>query len=406
MHIFPRIRGFELLKNDSVRAISAAQLLRILGRSQAWIFVPVYLTQIRGLPYSYVGLLFFATAIISLPFSLYGGNLIDRIGRRKVGKVLPPIISALLFVLAASSFFDLSLAIVIIAFVLIEPFTSIQGILDNVIVTDSTKESSRNDAFSIVRIFGNIGFSAGPAMGGYLAYFNFALIFLVPAFLTLLEWYFYIRYIRDTRYFSQPMKGSMFHFPSGDSYFILISTLISASFLVTGQWGTTLTLFWSGVDHLTNRFIGILYAVNGLVVVFLQVPVNYIFLHLRDRTRISIGVMMYAIGFFALAFSVNPIFLILDVVVLTIGENTISPVIYGLVSKVAPEERRGEYFGAFQILSGFVTPVAPVIGTALIQYLSYNPVLVWLPILITGIVSSGLIMVLGKPPQKDLNPVA
>ncbi|HLH86596.1 MAG TPA: MFS transporter [Thermoplasmataceae archaeon] len=396
MRVFSRIRGFELLGNNAVRAISAAQLLRILGRSQAWIFVPVYLTQIRGLPYIFVGLLFFITAIISLPFSLYGGNLIDRIGRRKIGKILPPVISSLLFILAASAYFDLQLLIVVVAFLLIEPFTSVQGILDNVIITDSTIESSRNDAFSIVRIFGNIGFSAGPAIGGYLAYVNFALIFTVPAVLTLFEWYFYLRYIHDIKRITPALSGGMFKFPSNDRYFLLISTLISVSFLVTGQWGTTLTLFWSGVDHITNRFIGTLYAVNGLVVVFFQVPINYLFLHLRDRHRISIAVLMYAFGFFALAFSTNSIFLILDVVLLTIGENTISPVIYGLVSKIAPEDRRGQYFGAFQLMNGLVTPVAPVLGTTLIQYFSFNPVIVWLPILILGIVSSVFITAFGK----------
>jgi MFS family permease len=150
--------------------------------------------------------------------------------------------------------------------------------------------------------------------------------------------------------------------------------------------------------------IGILYSVNGLAVVFLQMPVNWVLARMRDFNRIALGGAIYSMGFFVLAFFSGFPFLIADVIFLTIGENVMSPVTYSLIGKISPAEKRGQYFGAFQLLLGLIAPMAPVLGTGLLSRFSYDPLLVWLPILVIGISMSFLVSRVGMIMRSERKP--
>lgn len=388
-------RGLGPLVNTYVRVVSITQLIRTLGRSVVWIFVPIYLSEVRGVPFFDVGLIFFATAMLSLPFSLYGGNLIDKVGRRFAAIITPPMMAVILLIEGIVVARNLSIIILIATFLLFEPIASIQGIVDNVIITEETPESQRNDAFSIIRIAANIGFSFGPAIGGFLSYINFSLVFFIPMFITIIEWFIFVKYIRNRKQFTVSQERRLTEFPTGDRLFLIISLIIASSFFVAGQWGTTLTLFWSSVDHITNREIGLLYTVNGIIVVLFQVPVNWLFVKVRDHMRIAAGVMIYSISFFLLIFSNNFLFLVSDVILITMAENIISPVIYTVIGKMAPEGKKGQYFGAFQLIVSFIQPIAPVMGTFLLGRFQGEDLFMWTPILVIGIVVTILTLKFG-----------
>lgn len=387
--------NLNMLSNPYVSAISLAELIRILGRSQAWIFIPLYLATVRHLPYITVGLLFFLTAIVSLPFSIYGGNLIDRMGRRKAAMALPPIIMSLLLVITVAVFLDLPNIILFISFVLVEPFTNIQGILDNVILTDTTSESDRTTAFSVVRIAANIGFAIGPALGGVLSNISYGLVFLFPALASLAELYLYARYVKETDYL-KPEKAEKMRMPISDRQFIVMSILIASVWFVAGQWGATLTLFWNQVDNVTNTMVGVLYAVNGVVVVFLQIPTNWALAKMKDYQRIALGGLVYSFSFFALAFFSGYLFLIIDVIFITMAENILSPIAFSIVGKMAPPDKRGQYYGAFQLILGLIMPVAPVLGTSLLTRYADYPLLMWGPLMALGVVLSTFVLGFGR----------
>lgn len=383
------------IENKPLFSVTVGQLVRILGRSQAWIFIPVYLSKVRGIPYVYIGLLFFLSALISLPFSIYGGNLVDRIGRRLLIVVIPVMVAMVFFGLGLTVTLSSNILLVFALFIVIEPLASLQGILDNVVVTDVTDEADRINAFSMVRIAGNIGFSIGPAIGGFLAYEGYEYVFFVPAILSVVESMIFFHYIRDVKIEFQGNRKP-FEFPSSNRPFIIISILIALIFFVAGQWGTTLTLFWENVYGISNRGIGILYTVNGLMVVFFQVPITTLFRRIKDYVSITIGGIIYSLSFLAMAASSSFLFLVLDVMVLTMAENIVSPVSMSLVSKFAPADKRGQYFGAYQLIQGFISPLAPLYGTFLLGFLFYTPLGFWSFIAIPGVVISIFVLRFGS----------
>ncbi len=371
-----------LLRNRYVISVAGAQLIRIFGRSQAWIFLPIFLHDYRGVQFFIIGFLFTLTALISIPVSLYGGNLCDRLGRRKVSLIFMPVGIGIFAILFLAVYFSLSTIILYVVLILSEPIFSIQWIVDNAIISDTVPEAMRTDAFSITRIAGNLGFSIGPAVGGILSEFNISYVFLSTVVSGFIELFIYARLRETNRHLSVGKQS--FSFPAGDRKFIFLSLLLASIWFVAGQWGTTLTLFWTSIDHVSQANIGFLYSVNGLFVVLLQLPTNRLFTGIKDHVRIFIGSMTYVISFFALALFSGIIFLVIDVFFLTFGENTISPVTNTVISKISPEDRRGEYFGAFYLISGFMVPMAPLMGTYLMQNFAYSPVIFWGIIAIIG----------------------
>ncbi len=382
-----------LMKNRPVILVSAAQLIRIFGRSQTWIFLPVYLYEFRGVQYYVIGLLFTVTALLSIPVSIYGGNLCDRLGRRKVALISMPFGILVFFVLFLTAYLNLPTILLFIALMSSEPLFSIQWIVDNAIISDTVPEVQRTDAFSITRIAGNLGFSLGPAVGGFLSELNMSYVFLSTLIMSVVELSIYFM-LKETNKHMATGRSAV-SFPKSDKKFIALAFLMASIWFVAGQWGTTLTLFWSSFDHVSNYTIGILYSLNGIFVVLLQLPVNRLMINLRDHVRMFIGGMIYVLSFFALTFFSGFIFLVIDVFFLTMGENTISPVTNSVISKLAPEDRRGEYFGGFYLISGFVMPLAPLMGTSLMQYFSYSPLIFWGIIAVIGTTISVFMLKVG-----------
>ena len=375
-----------LLKNRIVMTISVNQFIRVFGRSQAWIFLPLYLNEVRNVPYFTIGIVLFIMAVISVPFGIYGGNLIDRLGRRRMLLLATPIIAILFFFISLSIFMNLNVLLFYGLLIATEPFMNIQGSADNVIITDSTTSAERTNAFGLVRILLNIGFAMGPAVGGFIAGLSYGYIFLIPGALTLVEAILYFLYVPETlKKENIRPKTSGFTFPSRDISFLFASLSIAAMLLVMGQWGTTLTLFWKAFDNVSIVEVGILYGTNGLYVALFQAYTNKIFSKVRDHIRLLIGLNVYAFGFFALVFFRSFPFLLVDVFVLTMGENITAPIISTIISRLSPVDKRGQYFGAFQVIAGVISPSAPVMGTFFIQYFPNNMGILWVVILIISI---------------------
>ncbi len=365
-----------VIQNKIVATISVAELLRLMGRSGVWVFIPIYLLRVRTIPLLDIGMLFVLSGITSIPVSIFGGNLIDRVGRRKIALLLPPMLAAIFFVMFLGIYFKLSNIFVYIPFILFSAVATLQSVADMVIVTDCTSDVERIDAFSMTRIGANVGFSLGPAISGFVVSANYAILPLIPLISESLSFYLFYKYINYNEAPPQAEK-SLISFPRGDFRFLIISILLSMAFFVTGPWAYILNQFLSGIDLIPNFIIGLLFAANGLVVVVLQLPVNRLFYRMDDMMRVAAGLLIYAATFAVFGLTKNVALLFIDVVFLTIGENVISPPMTSVIGRIAPDKRRGEYYGGFSLLSNFVSPFSPIVYEAMLAYFYHSPLLLW-----------------------------
>lgn len=125
---------------------------------------------------------------------------------------------------------------------------------------------------------------------------------------------------------------------------------------LTGHFGTP-------VDVVT-----LLYAVNCVTVVSLQFMANRISNRIGAGITFSVGLILYGISDVVFWETGNVLFLIANVVLLTSGENFTSPYAQIALSRLAPPDRRGEYFGVGALASGAIAPFDPFVSTFMLGY--------------------------------------
>ncbi len=326
-------------------------------------------------------------AILSLPITLFGGRFIDRNGAKKAIIICNALLSTILILLFLSVFYNENLYYIYFILICSEPFMNIIGSADNVIVSQYSSSSQRTAAFSVVRIFQNAGFSIGPAIGGFIASTSYSYVFLIAAAFSFVELIIYLLYLEETRISENEQNGKTqgkFYDAFRNRNFFMLSALIALFFIIMGQWGTTLTLFWKGYDSMTNVQVGFLYSVNGIVVTVGQIPTNRLVGKMNDILRINLGYLLYLGSFSVLPFFTGFPFLVVDTVFITLGENVITPSINAIISRASPPETRGQYFTSFQVLTGLVGPSAPVFGTLFLTIFSSDMGMIWYPFTIIG----------------------
>ena len=370
------------LNNPIVNTISYAEFIRAFGQYVVWIIMSIYLYEVRGLTYVDVGIVALAGGLLSFPASLAWGNLVDRIGRRLVGLMVP----TANMIIFSGMFFDIFLGgptwILILFYVITNPVSSAQYINDGALISDTTEESDRVEAFSRTRVAGNIGIGLGLVIGGIIATFNYSAVFVAPAVGALIEFILYFYRIRDTRNQStieqSVSTGHKIFIPRNDLFFIAAAILTTSAYFVSGMFESPITpLFLSSKYGFATYYITALFAINTVVVILFQNSINVVTGKWKDSLRISSGLALYAVGY--LIIGLTPFFPVvaMAIIVLTLGENLQVPATMAFITRLAPQNRRGGYLGFASAIGSLVYPFRPLVGTIILAALIFSPVELW-----------------------------
>ena len=116
-------------------------------------------------------------------------------------------------------------------------------------------------------------------------------------------------------------------------------------------------------------------AINTVMIIFLEVPLNNAMAHWDDRLSIAFGALLCGIGFGAMAVFENVFLIIFTVIIWTFGEMIFFPSTTSYASRISPENRRGEYMGYFQMTFSFSVMVGPWLGTETLE--NFGSVILW-----------------------------
>lgn len=231
----------------------------------------------------------------------------------------------------------------------------------------STKEN-RTQSFSLVRLAINLGFSAGTAIGGFLASVNYKLLFWVDG-LTSMSAAFLLLIIlpkvslsqqqapvvakKDSSQSSSPYRDQKF------LYFLFFQVLFAICFF---QLFTTVPLFFKQELHLTEFWIGVVMASNGVLIVVFEMVLVF---KLEGR-RSYLALMRYGAILMGCSFlllnlpSSNGLLVaLLSLFVLTIAEMISMPFMNSYYISRSSEQSRGQYAGLYTM----AWSVAQVIGS-------------------------------------------
>jgi MFS family permease len=140
--------------------------------------------------------------------------------------------------------------------------------------------------------------------------------------------------------------------------------------------------------HFPESFFGVLFVVNTLLIVAIEVPLNIAMAHWPARGAIVLSTILTAVGFGAMAIAHTALPLAITVVIWTFGEMIFYPTGTAYVAELAPPGRTGEYMGAFSSTFALSLIVGPWAGVALLD--RFGGPVTWTLMLICGLCAAAL----------------
>ena len=138
--------------------------------------------------------------------------------------------------------------------------------------------------------------------------------------------------------------------------------------LVFFQLTSSLLLFLVNNLSLPESLYGTVFTLNTLMIVALEVPLNTAMAHWSHRRTLTLGALLYAIGFGSFAFVTRPAQIFAAVVIWTFGEMILLPGSSAYAAEIAPPGRRGEYMGLYTMSFSIAFSLGPILGTELLQH--------------------------------------
>jgi MFS family permease len=192
--------------------------------------------------------------------------------------------------------------------------------------------------------------------------------------------------------YARPLKDATFMF------FILACMLQG---FVYQQMGSTLGVYLRDSHGVAERNYGLLLSLNAAMVVVMQF---WITRRIEKRPAfliMVIGTMLYAIGFGLYGPATTMTWFVIAMIVLTVGEMLVAPVMQALVARMAPEDMRGRYMAVFGF--AFVPPSALAPLAAGVVMDNYDPRWVWYAAAIIGTLSAAMFLRLHRREAKQLS---
>ena len=386
--IFPRRILFQ--KDRRLWHLFVGRLFASTGFSIVIPFLALYLHGTRGYPMSAVGLIFFVGALTGAAGQIVGGEWCDRSGR-KVVLVWSQIIRSV-------AFLALGLAVTLhgpfYIFMVLTSLSAFAGRMfeppSGAMIGDMAEGEKRAEAFGMLRIGGNLGWALGPAIGGFLAALSYASLFYVAAGVLMTAAILIALKVEETsprhRRRAQgeppaieeipavgptpPTRG--FEFSSigatlRDRVFFRYCLITLIFFTVMAQLMSTLSVYVVEWAHQTKVELGILYTLNGLMVVFLQFPVVRFLARFRLTTAMVAGSLLYVAGYAMMGMGSSFMLLAAAMFVVTSGEIVASPASMNLVANFSSERVRGRYMGVYGLFNSFGWSIGPLVGGVLLD---------------------------------------
>ena len=362
--------------------MAVIQFFTAIGFSVCIPFLCIYLHQDRGFSMTFVGMIILAGGLCAAVSQAIGGALSDRFGRRPI-----LLISALVSIFLYSG---LSVLIGISAPVWAIAITYIAGRsmltitrpVISAMVADFTSKDRLTEAYGILRIGLNIGWAAGPAIGGYLATFlPYWWLFGIAALTCGITFLIILFFIHESSHGIRRGVGFRSMLPTAvDRTFLAFVGLSLLLFIIMGQMTSTLSIFAVDMVGFSTAQYGLLLTLNGLIIVFFQYPITLALRQLARFRALMLASLLYGFGYLSLGWITQFGWALGAMAIITLGEIIHVPITLSVIGELSPQDQRGRYMGLYGLSETTGIAIGPLLGGVLIDTFPLNPKLIWAPI--------------------------
>lgn len=232
--------------------------------------------------------------------------------------------------------------------------------------------------FSFLNIFVNIGSAIGPLIGSYFLSQNIAhYLFFTSGFLFTLSSCMFFLLIKKKDIAKNRGNAKRTALLGGYKFVLKDRRYITFLFVNMVGWFFYAQLFVSfsyyvSVRYNMEKFLGIMYTLNGLLIIFAQLPVSSFILHkmqkYNDYCRFSLSYLIFSLSFLSIALFDHFYLLIISIVLFTLAEIIFTPSVDYLVSSIADDRYRNTYFSILGLSVAIGEGSGNYIGLRLLEF--------------------------------------
>jgi predicted MFS family arabinose efflux permease len=249
----------------------------------------------------------------------------------------------------------------------------------------STPEN-RTRSYSLNRLAINLGWAVGASIGGLVAAFDYELLFWVDGITNILAAGLLFYFLRpniqlkkesstgsDTEKVKEEVVPEVMSAYKDKTYlwFLVLMTLFSCCFV---QLFTTIPKYFRDDMHLNEKYIGLIMAINGIIIVAIEMVLVYTLEKKNKNTQwIIIGLVMCACSYLSLLIPGNVKFISLVMILfITVGEIMAMPFMNVFWLQRANDKNRGQYAALYTISWGIGNTAGPFLISALVDASSFK----------------------------------
>ncbi|GAB4420976.1 MAG: MFS transporter [Bacteroidia bacterium] len=374
------------------REVWLLSLVSLINRSGAMVlpFMAIYLRQELGISLSMVGWAMACFGLGSIIGSFLGGWITDRTNYYDV-QFWSLLVTGCMFLLlmTVKTFEGFCVAIF---------FTSL--LADTYRPANMTaigvysKPENRTRALTLNRLAINLGFSIGPALGGILAgTLGYDWLFVVDG-LTCIGAAFFFRFFLPRRAAiktsdaNRSTTNTSYLVVLKDRFFLFFVFFEVLAIMSFFQFLSTLPMFWKEELGLSETAIGNLMALNGLLIVVIEMPL--IFSLEKKHSHLlwtSMGALLIGLGYFSQAIpGIGWWGALALILFITVGEMVNFPFSNTVALSRANDANRGRYMGVYTMSFSLCHILASVLGAQIAGHFGYTAL--WLTMGACALVSA------------------
>lgn len=347
-------------------------IVKIINALGAFVgpFLTMFLSNKIGLSSEVIGVFIMLNSISTIPGSLAGGKLSDIIGRKNILVIFQGL-AALSYIPCA--FLGKSILIPYLL-ILSSFFNSVAQPAYGAMIADLSTVKNRKEAYSLLYLGNNLGFSIGPMIAGFLYSHYFKMLFIgnsIAVFTSISIIYIFVRETKPKKEDEEHIINENEKVEEGSLISALVKRplLLSFAFIsviysfVYAQYPFCIPLQVGEIfkGDSSSLIYGKIMATNGFTVIVFTTIITRLTRKLSSIQNVAIAGIFYGVGFGMMYFISSFYMFILATVIWTIGEIFQSTNSGVYIADHTPMSHRGRFNAVIPLITGTGFAVGPAI---------------------------------------------
>ncbi|MBK9338169.1 MAG: MFS transporter [Lewinellaceae bacterium] len=359
--------------------LSLVSLVNRCG-SMVVIFLTIYLTKHLGYGLEDAGYVLGCFGAGALLGTYIGGGLADRFGYYPVMIWSLLLNGAMLILLIWIQSFWMMCAAVFVLSVVADGFRP----ANSVAIARYSIPENRTRSISLYRMSINLGWAVAPALGGLMVGLGWHWLFVADGITCILAaillWLFMApaageqpgKHVHTEHAHREKAPAAVS--PYRDRPFLAFVFFTTINAIVFMQFLWTVPVYFKDAYHWDEATIGLVTAINGLLVFLIEMPLIYNIEGRRSRLQyVRLGLVLYVVAYLAFVFPPGGLVTaLIFIVAISFGEMFVMPFSSNFVFGYAAKGSAGGYMALYGIAYSVANIIAPLLGTQVIARWGYH----------------------------------